>query len=156
MERKYIEKNIVDYMLSYNPTLIGIFGSYARGEETVTSDIDIMVRFKETPSLLQLIKMENELRSKLGITVDLVTENAIQNTIVKKIYFTIFKSFIMHKVDLAYLNLLMLCIAKIKKYMSDVTKSDFRNNELMQDAVIRTIVIIAEASKNHCVKNKCN
>ena len=70
-------------MLSYNPSRIGIFGSYARGEETVKSDIDLLVHFKQTPSLLQLIKMENELSTKLGICVDLVTENAIQNTIIK-------------------------------------------------------------------------
>jgi predicted nucleotidyltransferase len=55
MERIEIEKNIVDYMLSYNPTRIGIFGSYARGEETMSSDIDLLVQFKQTPSLLQLI-----------------------------------------------------------------------------------------------------
>jgi predicted nucleotidyltransferase len=39
MERVAIEKNIVDNMLSYNPTRIGIFGSYARGEETINTDI---------------------------------------------------------------------------------------------------------------------
>ena len=70
---------ILSHLKDYNPVMIGLFGSYARNEENSESDIDIMVKFKETLSLLQLIKIENDLSKKLGIKVDLVTEGAIQN-----------------------------------------------------------------------------
>ena len=84
MDRKSIENIILNYLQSYNPKMIGIFGSYARHEEKSTSDIDLLVRFKKTPSLLLLIKIENELSQRLGFKVDLLTEGAIQNKIIKK------------------------------------------------------------------------
>ena len=78
-------RNIILFHLKdYNPVRIGLFGSYARNEENPESDLDIMVKFKETLSLLQLIKLENELSKKLGVKVDLVTEGAIQNKTIKE------------------------------------------------------------------------
>ena len=54
----------------------------------------------------------------------------------------------MHKDDLAYLSHIMQCIKKIKRYTRGQTKQKFAENELLQDAVIRNIEIIGEASKN--------
>ena len=84
MNRKNIENIILNYLIAYNPKMIGIFGSFARQEESPTSDLDLLVKFSKTPSLLQLIKIENELSKKLGYKVDLLTEGAIQNKIIKK------------------------------------------------------------------------
>jgi predicted nucleotidyltransferase len=70
---------IISLLKDYNPEMIGIFGSFARNENTKKSDIDILVRFKKSLSLLQLISIENSLSDKLGIKVDLVTEGAIKN-----------------------------------------------------------------------------
>jgi predicted nucleotidyltransferase len=83
MLREIIEKIILNHLSSYNPLMIGIFGSYARHEEKPASDIDLLVKFKKTPSLLQLIKIENELSQKLGFKVDLLTEGAISNQRIK-------------------------------------------------------------------------
>jgi uncharacterized protein len=84
MSRDILKNIILKYLASYNPEMIGIFGSYARNEENPNSDIDLLVRFKKTPSLLQLIKIENELSEKLGFKVDLLTEGAITNSRIKK------------------------------------------------------------------------
>jgi predicted nucleotidyltransferase len=48
------------------------------------SDIDILVELKKSPSLLELIKLENELSKILGIKVDLVTIGALKNKIIKR------------------------------------------------------------------------
>jgi uncharacterized protein len=40
---------------------LGIFGSYIRGEQRADSDLDLLVTFEETPSLLKLIELENRL-----------------------------------------------------------------------------------------------
>jgi len=79
MKDSKIKQLIMESMNSYNPELVGIFGSYSRSENTRQSDIDILVRFRKGLSLLQLIKLENELSEKLGIKVDLITEGAIKN-----------------------------------------------------------------------------
>ena len=70
---------IISYLKSYNPEFIGLFGSFARGDNSANSDIDILIRFQTTHSLLNLIKIENELSELLGLKVDLVTEGAIKN-----------------------------------------------------------------------------
>ena len=75
---------IISELRDYNPEMIGIFGSYARNENLQSSDIDILVKFKSTLSLLQLVHIERLISQKLGIKVDLVTEGAIKNRIVKE------------------------------------------------------------------------
>ena len=79
-----IKNIIINTLREYNPEMIGVFGSYARNENTSKSDIDILVRFKSTLSLLQLVHVENLISQKLGIKVDLVTEGAVKNKILKE------------------------------------------------------------------------
>ncbi len=79
MNRAEINTAIINYLDQYNPDRIGIFGSFARKEDTPGSDIDILVRFKRTISLFDLVKIERELSSLLGKKVDLVTEPALKN-----------------------------------------------------------------------------
>lgn len=64
---------------------IGIFGSYSRGEQRKSSDIDILVEFFVAPSLLKFIAMENYLSEILGIKVDLVMKNSLKPYIGKHI-----------------------------------------------------------------------
>ena len=83
MSRQEVEQIIVNYLKDYDLKRIGLFGSFARKENVPGSDIDILVKFKETPSLLLLIKLENELSKKLGSKVDLLTEGSISNKRIK-------------------------------------------------------------------------
>ncbi len=75
---------IISTLQEFYPERIGIFGSFAREENTPDSDLDILVKFKNGITLLQLIKLENELSEKLNVKVDLVTEGAITNNTIKK------------------------------------------------------------------------
>lgn len=84
MNQSEINKKILSHLKNYNPLKIGIFGSFARGENKKESDIDILVEFKESPSLLTIIKLENDLSEILGIKVDLVTTGAIKNKRIRK------------------------------------------------------------------------
>ena len=59
------------------PTLVGVFGSYARGEENEKSDLDILIDFNIEVDLLELIGMEQELSELLGIKVDLITLRSV-------------------------------------------------------------------------------
>jgi predicted nucleotidyltransferase len=62
----------------YNITAIGVFGSFARGEQHKKSDVDILVEFSKTPGFFEFIEIENYLRRKLKRKVDLVTKDAIK------------------------------------------------------------------------------
>jgi uncharacterized protein with HEPN domain len=53
----------------------------------------------------------------------------------------------MIKSDLAYIEHILDCIRKINEFSKGLSLKEFRKNELVQDAVIRNIEIIGEASK---------
>ena len=57
---------------------LGIFGSYARGEQQPDSDLDILVAFEQPVTLFDLVRLENELTDELGIEVDLVTKDSLK------------------------------------------------------------------------------
>lgn len=62
-----------------------VFGSYARNEARVGSDLDLMVWFGEQKSLLGMIRIERELSELLGIKIDLLTEQAVSPYLIDRI-----------------------------------------------------------------------
>ena len=52
------------------------------------------------------------------------------------------------KENLAYIEHILLAIEKIREYTKGMSLLDFKKNEMAQDAVIRNIEIIGEATKN--------
>ena len=69
---------------------IGIFGSFARGEQNISSDLDIIVEFEEnTQDLFDLkLQLKDFFQEKLGINVDICREKyikpGIKETILKE------------------------------------------------------------------------
>ncbi|WP_022853242.1 nucleotidyltransferase family protein [Thermodesulfatator atlanticus] len=61
----------------YRIKKLKIFGSYVEGKQTEKSDLDLVVQFYETPTLIELVKIEEELSELLGVKVDLLTEKSI-------------------------------------------------------------------------------
>ncbi|MCW7079864.1 MAG: nucleotidyltransferase family protein [Candidatus Methanospirare jalkutatii] len=62
-----------------------MFGSYAKGEQKETSDLDVIVEFEKRKSLLELVGIEQELEDNLGIKIDLLTEDSISPYLIEKI-----------------------------------------------------------------------
>lgn len=60
----------------YSVIKIGVFGSYVRGEETSSSDIDILVEFVE-PTLHNFMGLVFYLEELFDKEVHLVTKNAL-------------------------------------------------------------------------------
>ncbi len=56
---------------------LGVFGSMARGDWTGSSDIDLLIRFRQPVGLIELIALKYTLSEELGWDADLLTENAI-------------------------------------------------------------------------------
>ena len=82
--KEILRKHKKELKERYKVKSIAIFGSYARGEQKETSDIDILIDYYEPISLLKLIELENYLSDLLGVKVDLITKNSIHNPYVKK------------------------------------------------------------------------
>ena len=69
----------------YQVQSLGVFGSYVHQEQHASSDLDLLVTFYETPSLLRFIALENYLSDLLGIQVDLVMREALRPHIGQRI-----------------------------------------------------------------------
>jgi len=70
---------------------IGIFGSSIRGEQTQTSDLDLLVDFKDEADLFDLIGLGLFLEEQLHQKVDVVPKRAlreeIKDTILKEVVY---------------------------------------------------------------------
>ncbi len=88
MARKEIEEKLKGLrpvlQEKFNVEKIGIFGSYARGEEAEGSDIDILVEFSK-PMGWEFIDLKEYLEIILGREVDLVTTGALKPQIKEQI-----------------------------------------------------------------------
>lgn len=70
----------------FKAEIIGIFGSYVRGEQKRGSDLDILVKFYEGATLFEFIDLAIFLEKKLGIKkVDIVPYDTIREEIKEKI-----------------------------------------------------------------------
>jgi uncharacterized protein len=73
-----IQKAIYPIFSKYPVKRASIFGSYARHDAHIESDVDILVEFSSTISLLQFVGIQLELEDKLGKKVDLVEFSTIK------------------------------------------------------------------------------
>lgn len=71
------KRKIIDITSPFSPTYLGVFGSYARNEETPESDLDLLIEFQSTVNLFDFIGLKQDISDKLGIKVDLVSKKGI-------------------------------------------------------------------------------
>jgi predicted nucleotidyltransferase len=76
---------IVSILTRHGAKRIALFGSYARGETTSESDIDILAEFSDRKSLLDLVGIELELKEALNVKVDLLTRKSISPYLIDRI-----------------------------------------------------------------------
>lgn len=74
-----------DLERDYHVSSMGIFGSVARDEQSAASDLDLVVSFDEPVSLLDVVRLEQELESRLGVDVDVVTEGSLKPRIGERV-----------------------------------------------------------------------
>ena len=72
-------KIIADYFKTQPVLKAWLFGSYARGEETPESDVDILVQYDNNAkiSLLTISHMMGELEKTIGKRVDLIEDGCL-------------------------------------------------------------------------------
>lgn len=85
MDKNNILKDLQDLKAEikhkYKARIKGIFGSYARGEQKRTSDIDILVDFDEDADLFDFTGLALFLEEKLNLRVDIVPEKSLRKEI---------------------------------------------------------------------------
>ena len=82
-----MKKAIAEYFKTQPIIKAWLFGSYARGEETPLSDVDLLVQYDENTrvSLLKIASMSNELEDILDRQVDLVSEKCLRQRVAESV-----------------------------------------------------------------------
>ena len=74
-------------------TYLALFGSQARGDASDSSDVDLLVEFKETPGLISFIRTKQQFEAVFKKKVDLITKGLVK---LKRIFPQSFKDFLVH------------------------------------------------------------
>jgi predicted nucleotidyltransferase len=69
----------------YHVKSVEIFGSYARGEQSRKSDLDLLITFSQPYSLWKLLDVKEFLSKKLRLKVDLVPKDSIKPMLKERI-----------------------------------------------------------------------
>ncbi len=64
---------------------VRVFGSVARGEADLKSDIDLLVEFKRGTTLLGHAALVQELEDLLGVRVDVVSERGLRDRVRERV-----------------------------------------------------------------------
>jgi predicted nucleotidyltransferase len=87
-EIKQILETQKDYLAAeYGVTIVGVFGSYVRGEQRRDSDVDILIELERPAriSLIGLVELEHYLSDVLGMKVDLAIKKNLRKRIGERI-----------------------------------------------------------------------
>lgn len=80
-----IKDKVIPILKRYGVKRAAIFGSLARGEAKITSDVDILVEIESDISLLDFVGLKIEIEEALGGKVDLVEYSTIKPLIKERI-----------------------------------------------------------------------
>ena len=83
MTTQVLTQQIANYFRTKPVLKAWLFGSFARGEQTENSDVDILVLFDHSSpiGLFAFARMRRELEEQLGCKVDLVEEGTLRPAI---------------------------------------------------------------------------
>jgi len=71
------KKKLLQLCKDNDIVFLAIFGSFVKGDFTKESDIDLLVRFSKSKSLLDLVRIERIFSEVFGQKTDLLTEASI-------------------------------------------------------------------------------
>ncbi|MEY2969321.1 MAG: hypothetical protein RIQ64_1948 [Actinomycetota bacterium] len=69
---------IVDIVRRHHGVNVSLFGSMARGDDTESSDVDLLVEFRPNSSIFDLMDIQESVESLLGISVDVVSVGGLK------------------------------------------------------------------------------
>ncbi len=83
--RSLLRAALPELKVTHHVASLGLFGSRLRGDGNADSDLDVLVNFLQSPSLLQLIELEQHLSDLLEVKVDLVIQSDLKPRIGERI-----------------------------------------------------------------------
>lgn len=78
-----IRKIAVPVAKQYGVEKVALFGSYAKGEQRETSDIDLIIKKGDLSGYFAFCGFVNTLEERLGTHVDVLTYSALEKSLIK-------------------------------------------------------------------------
>ena len=86
MSIQEIKQKISPVLHKYGVTSASVFGSVARGDDGPDSDVDLLVKVDVLPfGIWGFVGLKQDLEAAVGKKVDIVSENALNSRLAKKI-----------------------------------------------------------------------
>jgi predicted nucleotidyltransferase len=85
MQLELNEQKIAATLSAYGIIDAAFFGSYARGETTQQSDLDVLVTYPAGTTLFDVMKLQDELEQVAGCKVDLVSQRHLSPRLARRI-----------------------------------------------------------------------
>ena len=129
---------------------LDVFGSAGRGEAGPGSNVDLLVTLDESSPVLtaELLEMAGEAEELVGRPVDFVLRPSLEkspNRSPANIFY-LPRSVSMEADQLGRLRDILKASRLIASYIKDASEAEFRADTQKQDAVVRRIEIIGEAT----------
>ena len=131
----------------YNIEALGVFGSHVRGDNDVSSDLDILVEFSTPPSLFKFVRLQDELSDLLGMRVDLVMKSALKPKIGERILKRGSPRMSQRSYE-DFLQDILTAATHAIEFIEGQELTDFQADVEKQYAVTRALEIIGEAARN--------
>ncbi len=148
-----------DLFQRYNISQVRIFGSVARNEDKETSDVDFLIDIPENSTLLQYGQLRYDLEELLQVPVDLLTYTSLNPKVLEHFCLNSIKLEELAKLtketaiqerltdaDKTRMNLngVIWVIDRILNSCDNISKEEFINSEMIQDAVTRNIQLLGQ------------
>jgi len=143
----------------YNILQVRIFGSVARNEDSETSDIDFLIKLPENSTLFEYGQLRYELEELLQVPIDMLTysglnpitlEHFLKNSIMlEELPNLTTETAIKEKASenvlvQQNLNSAIWVIDRILDSCKEISKEEFMNSEIIQDAVTRNMQLLGK------------
>jgi len=82
---RHLRNEILALASKHGVRNVRVFGSIARGDSRVDSDIDLLVDVEPNRTLLDIIALEQDLEQLLGASVEVLTERGLSPYLARQI-----------------------------------------------------------------------
>ena len=154
-----LEKSIAYLKKRYGIERVGYYGSYARGEQTKNSDVDIVIEAIRDLSFREVMRIQEYFKRKLKVKVGLLEKKDIKHNYKKYIIpYIIYagdsekqkekkKKKMKKKTHIPYLEDMVEYLEKVKKFIKGTGYMEFEKDEKTINAVLHAIQIVGEAAR---------
>jgi len=64
--------NIIDFLKKFGVLGVGLYGSYAKGTNTASSDVDLWIKVKKHPDIIKIANLRAQIRNRINVEPSLL------------------------------------------------------------------------------------